>query len=240
MNFFYNQGITIVTIQPEFKVKTGGDGIDAPADPDKPVNGTSIVQCLMGCQSLECAPKTCCSTNDLQLILTHDGENGKVEKLKAKTSKAAAKDSADGGKSRSLLSLNVASLMKLRRFTGSAQDIMKKSASESHVTRIGDENAAGNGNARHESSTSSSTVNNSQFIHDSIDELKEIEFHKQCGERSEKRMPTQEHLSRSHASESTKQCEDSGLLTKPSMDDCNDTQEHPDDIEPHSSHTNAK
>lgn len=248
VNFFYNQGITIVTIQPEFKVQSGGggDGTDATTDNDKQVNGIPIVQCLMGCQSVECAPKTCCSTNDLQLILAHDGENGgKVEKLKAKT---AAKDNADG-KSRSLLSLNVASLMKLRRFTGSTQDIMKKSASESHVTRIGDEDANGNGNgnvngcnktSKNQSSTSSSSVNNSQLVHDSIDELKEIEFHKQCGKRSEKRMPTQEHLSRSRAIESMKQSEDSSLLTKSSMDDCSDTQENPDDIQPNSSQINAK
>lgn len=239
VNFFNNQGITIVTIQPEFKVKSinGNDTIDN----DKPINGISIVQCLMGCQSLECAPKTCCSTNDLQLILSHDGENGKLEKIKAK---AETKDNSDG-KSRSLLSLNVSSLMKLRRFTGSTQDIMKKSASESHVTRIGDADANRSGNGNDESSknqsstvstTPSSTANNSQMIHDSIDELKEIEFHKQCGERSEKRMPTQENLSRSHAIESMKQCEDSSLLTRSSLDDCMDAQ----DSDQHSSHVNHK
>lgn len=238
VNFFYNQGITIVTIQPEFKVKSIG-GVDT-TDADKQSDGISFLQCLMGCQSLECAPKTCCSTNDLQMILSHDGENGNLDKAKAKTS---AKDSADG-KSRSMLSLNVSSLMKLRRLTGSTQDVMKKSASESHVTQIGDADGNGNGNdasSKHQSSTvsttPSSTANNSQLIRDSIDELKEIEFHKQCGERSEKRMPTQQHLSRSHAIESTKQCEDSSLLKRSSMGDSMDAQE---EIDQNSSHIDHK
>lgn len=231
VNFFYNQGITIVTIQPEFKVKSIG-GVDT-TDADKQMDGISFLQCLMGCQSLECAPKTCCSTNDLQMIVSHDGENGNLDKSKAKSPKTTAKDS--DGKSRSMLSLNVSSLMKLRRLTGSTQDIMKKSASESHVTQIGGADGDGNGNDASSknqsttvSTTPSSTANNSQLIRDSIDELKETEFHKQCGERSEKRMPTQQHLSRSHAIESTKQCEDSSLLKRSSMDDSMDAQEEID------------
>lgn len=221
VNFFYNQGITIVTIQPEFKVKSADDD-------DKRINGMSIVQCLIGCQSLECAPKTCCSTNDLQLILSH----GKLEKATA-----ATKDKSNASKSRSLLSLNVTSLMKFRRFTGSTQDIMKKCASESHVTRIGggsgddvDSTTAGIGSGQTTTTPSSSmtpttaTANNSQMINSSIDELKETEFHQQCGERSEKRMPTEQNLSRSHAIETQKQCEDSSLLAKATaMDDCNES-----------------
>lgn len=231
MNFFYNQGITIVTIQPEFKVKSDDDDDNN----DKQIHGMSFVQCLMGCQSLECAPKTCCSTNDLQLISSHDGENGNVGDGKlgkaaaASAAVAAAKTTKEksGGKSRSLLSLNVTSLMKLRRFTGSTQDIMKKCASESQVTQIGGDDGVGSESKNPSStiSTPPSTANNSQLVNNSIDELKETEFHEQCGERSEKRMPTQENLSRSHQIESMKHCEDSSLLTKSSIDDCNESQE---------------
>lgn len=234
VNFFYNQGITIVTIQPEFKIKSDAASAAADDDNNKQVNGMSIVQCLIGCQSLECAPKTCCSTNDLQLILSHDGD----EQLEnATTARKVTKDKTGSSKSRSLLSLNVTSLMKLRRFAGSTQDIMKKCASESHVTRIGDDsvdsdNGGGGGDGvsgDNESKNPSSTANNSQLIiNSSIDELKEIEFHKQCGERSEKRMPTQQHLTQSHPIESLKQCEDSSLLKKSSIDDCNESNQEID------------
>lgn len=225
MNFFYNQGITFVTIQPEFTVKS---------DNDKQNNGISIVQCLMGCQSLECAPKTCCSTNDLQMILSHGGDggavtnNGKVKKSTKKTTAKRPKTRAAGNKSRSLLNLNVTSLFKLRRCIDSTPDGMKKSASESQVSRIG-EDAVGNDDTQNPSSSASatasppSTTNNSQLINSSIDELKEMEFHKQCGERSEQRMPPNENLMRSHPIETTKQCEDSSLLTKSIV--CNESQD---------------
>lgn len=213
VNFFYNQGITIVTIQPEFKAKSNGD---------KVLNGMSVVQCLIGCQSLECAPKTCCSTNDLQMISSHDGssseETARVahDRKLRKTTKATKDKTAT--KSRSLLSLNVTSLMKLRRFAGSTEDIMKKSASESHVPQMDDsDGGCGGGDSKSPSSTASttpSTANHLQLVNSSIDELKETEFHKQCGERSEQRMPSNENLSQNHRIESTKHCEDSSLLNK--------------------------
>lgn len=221
VDFFHNQGIIIVTIQPEFKAKSVND---------KRINGMPILQCLMGCQSLECAPKTCCSTNDLQLILAQNGEEvingiaGCDAKLQ-KGFKTPKKDKESDGKSRSLLSLNVTSLMKLRRFAGSTQDIIKKSASESHVTRIADDND--DIESKNQSSPTNSTVpsiaNDSNLANSSIDELKELEFHKHCDERSEQRMPPTENLSRSFPVETTKHCEDSGLLKK-AIDHCNDSE----------------
>lgn len=228
MHFFYNQGITIVTIQPEFKVKSTDD---------KQINGTSIVQCLMGCQSVECAPKTCCSTHDLQLILSHNGENGGDSEAKLKKSSKKRRSAKADAKSSSMLSLNVASLMKLRRFTGSTQNVLKKSASESHVKPIDDD--SGDGESSNPSSTASTTpsianhLNNSNVANNSIDELKESEFHEQCGERSEQRMPPNENLSRSHHIETTKHCEDSSLLKKST--DCNGSQE----INDQKSHTHS-
>lgn len=87
----------------------------------------SLNQCLIGCQSVECAPKTCCSTNELDSIVTGD----------AKAKQPKYKKSKNPNKSNSLLSLNVTSLTKFRKMTGSAPDIIKKSVSESHVEQFG-------------------------------------------------------------------------------------------------------
>lgn len=117
VNFFHDQGITIVTIQPEFQEKST----------NKKESKLSLNQCLIGCQSIECAPKTCCSTNDLDTIITENSEPKPQEYKKSK----------NPNKSNSLLSLNVSSLTKFRKMTGSTPDIIKKSVSESHVERFG-------------------------------------------------------------------------------------------------------
>lgn len=117
VNFFHDQGITIVTIQPEFQEKLRNQN----------ESKLSLNQCLIGCQSVECAPKTCCSTNDLDTIITGN-PGSKPQKYKK---------SKNPNKSNSLLSLNVSSLTKFRKMTGSTPDIIKKSVSESHVERFG-------------------------------------------------------------------------------------------------------
>lgn len=119
VNFFHDQGITIVTIQPEFQLKSR----------DKNESNLSLNQCLIGCQSVECAPKTCCSTNDLDTIITGDAPSKQLEYKKSKYS----------DKSNSLMSLNVPSLTKFRKMTGSTPDIIKKSVSESQVGPVGAE-----------------------------------------------------------------------------------------------------
>lgn len=195
VNFFHAQGITIVTIQPEFKTKSTG------AIKEK----STIAECLIGCQSIECAPKTCCSTTDLHEILAN-GDGTKQRKHK--------KDKT-GRKSSSMLSLNVTSLVKLRILTGSTQDIIKKSASESHMTQINsDDSSSDSQNTSTNVSTTLSTSNNLYATHNSIDELKEKEFHEQCGERSEQRLPPAEKHPRSRQIESISEHEDSSLLNR--------------------------
>lgn len=196
VDFFHNQGITIVTIQPEFNTKT---------TPDKKGSG-SLSECLIGCQSLECAPKTCCSTNDLHTILSNGGEEKKLKLKKPKSER----------KSGSLLSLNIASLTKLRKMTGSTPDIIKKSVSESHVTQIGQDDSGDSQNTSTNVSTTILAANNLHTIHDSIDELGEKEFHEQCDERSEQRLPSDKRLSQQQQSDSNGEHEDSSLLNKPS------------------------
>lgn len=158
MSFFHAQGITIVTIQPEFKTKD---------TPEATNEANSLSECLFGCQSLDCAPKTCCSTNDLNAIVV---DNSKRKKKKYQKSKA-------GKKSTSMLSLNVASLSKLQIISASTQD-MKKSVSESHVGEYCSENSSS------ESQNTSiqiypqilSNPNTIDIMHASIDELREKEL----------------------------------------------------------------
>lgn len=201
LHFFYNQGITIVTIQPEFKTKSNNSKTDGNSR-------TSLAQCLIGCQSLECAPKTCCSTNDLHTLIVTDANNGELN------AKQFKKQSKTERKSSSLFSLNVTSLTKLRRLTGSQPDIMKKSVSESHVTHIASDNSSENTSTN--ASTTQSTANHLDVIHNSIDELKESEFHKQCDERSDMRLPSVECLaSYTQQNESNGDYEESTLLDKP-------------------------
>ncbi|XP_055312370.1 proton-coupled zinc antiporter SLC30A1 [Sitodiplosis mosellana] len=188
-SFFHAQGITIVTIQPEFSTKS--------ADNEK--DSGSLKQCLIGCQSIECAPKTCCSTNDLDAILVGD------EKKKKKKSKKSKYDR----KSSSMVSLNVNSLAKLRKLTGSTQEIIKKSVSESHVTQICDDSMDSQ-NTSTNPSTAPSMANNLN----AIDELKEKEFHEQCDERSEQRLPPTEPQSQPPKIESNAEHEDSSLLSR--------------------------
>lgn len=77
---------------------------------------------------------------------------------------------------------------------------MKKSVSESHVTQIGN--------------TLSATPSTDLYSKtNSIDELKEKEFHEQCDERSERRLPTTQN--EPPKSVSTNELEDSSLLNKP-------------------------
>lgn len=114
VSFFHAQGITIVTIQPEFKTNT----TDAES---KTGSKNLLTECLIGCQSNECLSKTCCSTNDLHVINIDDSNNGNVK-------------SAPGSKkSTSLASLNLPALPNSKRITGSTQSVIKKSVSESHV-----------------------------------------------------------------------------------------------------------
>lgn len=188
-SFFHAQGITIVTIQPEFSTKSS----------DNEKGSGSLKQCLIGCQSIECAPKTCCSTNDLDAILTGDGK-------KKKKSKKVTSDQ----KSNSMVSLNVNSLAKLRRFTGSTQDIIKKSVSESHVTQMCSDDSTDSQNTSTNPSTTPSVANNLN----SIDELKEKEFHEQCDERSERRLPPAQPQSQPTKIESFAEHEDSSLLSR--------------------------
>lgn len=122
-NFFHDQGITIVTIQPEF----------IPTEPSVQLSASS--KCLFECQSVECAPKTCCSTDNLDSVVV---DTDKKKKCKHKYLKNAikgdqSKSTADK-KCHSMLSLNVASLSNLAKLKGvSATELMKKSISESHV-----------------------------------------------------------------------------------------------------------
>lgn len=202
VNFFHAQGITIVTIQPEFGTKAS--------------NGTNeniaMAQCLIGCQSLECAPKTCCSTTDLDTILIDDMQQ------KSKKSKVHHR------KSSSMLSLNVTSLAKLRKLSGSTQDIIKKSVSESHVIQLGSDNSIDSQNTlTNPSSNTPSTANNLYAIHSSISELKEMDFHDECDERSERRLPPLHEQPQSRQIESNSECEDSSLLDK-SMTHCKQMQ----------------
>lgn len=196
-NFFHAQGITIVTIQPEFNTKSSTDSKR---------DSASLTQCLIGCQSIECAPKTCCSTNDLDAILIGNGETKMKRTKKLKTDR----------KSSSMLSLNVSSLAKLRKLTGSTQDIIKKSVSESHVTQIGSDDSTDSHMTSTNPSTAQSIANNLYAIHNSIDELKEKEFHEQCDERSEQRFPPTERKSQSQSLkiESNAEHEDSSLLSR--------------------------
>lgn len=122
----------------------------------------SLSECLIGCQSLECAPKTCCSTNDLNAIVV---DNSKCKKRKHHKSKAEKK-------STSMLSLNVASLSKLRIISASTQD-MKKSVSESHVGEYCSENSS---SESQNTSTILSNPNTIDIMHASIDELREKEL----------------------------------------------------------------
>lgn len=182
--FFHNQGITIVTIQPEFKVKSNGKLIGV------------VPECLIGCQSLECAPKTCCSTSDLHETVSPDNE---LENTKS------------ARKSGSLLSLNINSLAKLRKTTRSTQDIIKKSVSESHVTHIGNEDNVVSQNPSTNVPTSPSAANNLDVLHSSIDELIETEssehYKEHRVEKSTQLVP-QQHMN----NESNIEQEDSSLL----------------------------
>lgn len=192
VSFFHGQGITIVTIQPEFNTKSANDQ-----------KTNALVECLIGCQSIECAPKTCCSTNDLDAILV--GADKKKQKC-AKTAKGDRKSS-------SMVSLNVTSLGKLRKLTGSTQDMIKKCVSESHVTEICSDDSVDSQNT---STNASSTANNLYAITDSIDELKEDEFHAKCDARSEERLaPLSRQSHQLEQFESNAEHEDSKLLDKP-------------------------
>lgn len=203
-SFFHAQGITIVTIQPEFSTKSS----------ENEKGSGSLKQCLIGCQSIECAPKTCCSTNDLDAILVGDGER------KRKTKKVTS-----DRKSNSMVSLNVSSLAKLRKFTGSTQDIIKKSVSESHVTQMCSDESTDSQKTSINSSTTPSMANNLN----SIDELKEKEFHEQCDERSEGRLPPAELQTQPSKIESNAEHEDSSLLSRT---DASATQTTPSSSQP--------
>lgn len=186
--FFQNQGITIVTIQPEFKEKSN----------DETKDNSSLTQCLIGCHQI-CAPKTCCSTNNLDTIVVNDG------KQKCKYQKPKA-----GKKSNSILSLNVSSLSKLRKLTASSQEIIKKSVSESQVGQM-------NVSECSDSQTTSADVsiaNNLDIMHNSIDELNEKEFNEGCDARINERLSPIEHQPNSRKTESKAEHEDSTLLNR--------------------------
>lgn len=207
VDFFHAQGITIVTIQPEFRTKSSADNKET----------ESIVQCLISCQSLECAPKTCCSTTDLDAILI-DGDKDRREKSK--------KPKPYHRKSNSMLSLNVSSLSKLRKFAGSTQDIMKKSVSESHVIALGSDDSIGSPATTANSSNAPSRSANLCAIDNSISELKENDdFHDGCDARSEQRLPPPDTHPQPRRIESISEHEDSRLLDTPVIQ-CNEMQSH--------------
>lgn len=122
-HFFHDQGITIVTIQPEFKQELISSSSSSSSK-------SSLAQCLIGCQSTECALKTCCSLNELDSIVTNSTPIDKTKQSKYRKSKNAKKSTG------SLLSLNVSSLAKFRKSTTSELDGMKKSVSETHVGHV--------------------------------------------------------------------------------------------------------
>lgn len=93
---------------------------------DKKESKLSLNKCLIGCQSIECAPKTCCSTSDLDTIITDDAARKLPKFIKSK----------NPNKSNSLMSLNVTSLTKFRKMVESTPDMIKKSVSESHVAQF--------------------------------------------------------------------------------------------------------
>lgn len=152
IKFFHDQGITIVTIQPEFNVKS----IDGKS------STSTLSECLIGCQSIECAPKTCCSVNSLSGIVTESPPK-RTKYQKSKNSK----------KSSSLLSLNVMSLAKMKKMNGSKSEILKKSVSESHVGQIQSESDRSLAHSSDASNLPSS--NDLNVIQNSIKEFKEDE-----------------------------------------------------------------
>lgn len=126
-NFFHEQGITIVTIQPEFN----------PTEPS--ITPSSSNRCLFECQNLECSPKTCCSTDNLDTVVVDTSAKAKKCKhkyLKPVINAENSKTTTDK-KCHSFLSLNVASLSNAPKSNSTAtHDALKKSISESHVDSI--------------------------------------------------------------------------------------------------------
>lgn len=115
----------------------------------------------------------------------NDGKNEKkYQKLKT------------GKKSSSMLSLNVSSLSKLRKLTGSSQEIIKKSVSESHVGQM-------NGGECDSSL---------DIMHNSIDELNEKEFNEGCDARINERLSPIGQPPNLRRTESKAEHEDSSLL----------------------------
>lgn len=57
LNFFRDQGITIVTVQPEFKEKSRSESVDR--------RSVSVTSCLMGCRDNSCIDKSCCKSDEL-------------------------------------------------------------------------------------------------------------------------------------------------------------------------------
>lgn len=112
---------------------------------DTTASKLSLNQCLIGCQSVECAPKTCCSTNELDVIVINKD---------ASPQEINTKKSQNRNKSNSLMSLNVSSLTKCRKITGSASDMGRRCTSESHVEQSG----------------ASSTLNMSQTINNIVND----------------------------------------------------------------------
>lgn len=186
IEFFQNQGITIVTIQPEFKDKSN----------DETKDKISLTQCLIGCREI-CAPKTCCSTNDLDTIVVKDG------KKKRKYQKPK-----NGKISNSMLSLNVLSLSKHRKLADSSQEIIKKCVSESHVGQMNNSDCDGS-----YSQTISGDVS-TDFMHNSIDELNENEFNEGCDVRINERLSPIKQQLNSQKTVSKAKNEDSSLLNR--------------------------
>lgn len=145
-----------------------------------------MTQCLIGCRQI-CAPKTCCSTNDLDTIVVNDGKKEKKYQ-KPKTVK----------KSTSMLSLNVPCLSKLRKLTGASQEIIKKSVSESHVGQM----------------NSSECDSSLDIMHNSIDDLNEKEFNEGCDVRINERLSPIGQPPNLQKTESKADYEDSSLLNR--------------------------
>lgn len=152
-----------------------------------------MTQCLIRCRQT-CAPKTCCSENDLDMIVVNDGKK-KKKYQKPKT----------GKKSNSMLILNVSSLSKLRKLAGSSQEIIKKSVSESHVGQV-------NSNECTDSQTTSADVSIANNWDTIIDELNKKPFNGGRDARINERLSSIEQQPNSRKTDSKSEYEDSSLL----------------------------
>lgn len=77
--FFHDQGICIVTIQPEFLVANG----KAIVGGEKPAVGDKG-NCLMNCSHAECREKACCALESENNLCREEGEGSQTVKVDMK------------------------------------------------------------------------------------------------------------------------------------------------------------